>query len=339
MSLTTNFRSVPALCAWANDVFQDRFPAEPTLRAPRFAPLDAVREPNAELPAVATLTTPADVECKQVPEHEAAAIARYIDSEVAAGRRTCGDFLILTRRKRTLKAYAEALEARRIPIEVSGAGAFAESVEVRELALLLLALTDPQDAVALVGVLRGPLFGLSDRELYDWRQSGGYFGIFSERDASASPVSLALTALRRWFKWTRMLPAGAALERILDDSGYLALAATTPDGVEAGDLLHAVDRVRAGVEGRFPLAQAAQALPTYCGLDAEPEDSTEVKALSARPGTGQPSSAFLDLSPGRKGLQGPRLVFLPPNPAGGVPTPAGGPSRIFSGKGANGPSG
>ena len=30
LSLTTNFRSVPALCDWANDVFDDQFPSAPT---------------------------------------------------------------------------------------------------------------------------------------------------------------------------------------------------------------------------------------------------------------------------------------------------------------------
>ena len=38
--LTTNFRSVPALCEWANDVFDGPFPTEPTAHSPRFAPLD-----------------------------------------------------------------------------------------------------------------------------------------------------------------------------------------------------------------------------------------------------------------------------------------------------------
>ncbi len=41
LPLTMNFRSVPALCGWANDVFRTRFPAEPTTHAPRFAALDA----------------------------------------------------------------------------------------------------------------------------------------------------------------------------------------------------------------------------------------------------------------------------------------------------------
>ncbi len=57
-----------------------------------------------------------------------------------------------------------------------------------------------------------------------------------------------------------MLPAGAALDRILESTGYLALAATTPGGVDAGDLLHAVDRVRQVVEDGGSLADAADAL-------------------------------------------------------------------------------
>jgi ATP-dependent helicase/nuclease subunit A len=82
-----------------------------------------------------------------------------------------------------------------------------------------------------------------------------------------------------------MLPAGAALERILEDSGYLALAAATPGGVEAGDLLHAIDRVRAAVEDGFTLAQAADALAAFSGLDEDGmEDSSDVESLPLEPG-------------------------------------------------------
>ena len=37
LPLTTNFRSVPALCEWANEVFDGPFPAQPTPHSPRFA--------------------------------------------------------------------------------------------------------------------------------------------------------------------------------------------------------------------------------------------------------------------------------------------------------------
>ena len=75
-----------------------------------------------------------------------------------------------------------------------------------------------------------------------------------------------------------MLPAAAALERILEDTGYLALAATTPGGVDAGDLLHAIDRVRQVVEDGGSLADAADA------LEADREATNEVESLPLEPG-------------------------------------------------------
>ena len=75
-----------------------------------------------------------------------------------------------------------------------------------------------------------------------------------------------------------MLPAGAALDKILEHTGYLALAATTPGGVEAGDLLHAVDRVRQVLEDGGNLADAADALA------ADSEASNEVESLPLEPG-------------------------------------------------------
>ena len=59
--LTTNFRSVPGLCTWANDVFADAFPATPTKQAPAFAPLHAEYAPRPAkgIPSgIFTLTAP-----------------------------------------------------------------------------------------------------------------------------------------------------------------------------------------------------------------------------------------------------------------------------------------
>jgi superfamily I DNA/RNA helicase len=82
---------------------------------------------------------------KDLLERDAERIATYIRSEVDAGRRQFSDFLILTRKKaRRIVPYADALESRNIPVEVSGAGAFGESVEVKALTVLLRALADPR---------------------------------------------------------------------------------------------------------------------------------------------------------------------------------------------------
>jgi ATP-dependent helicase/nuclease subunit A len=310
VSLTTNFRSVPDVCDWANRVFEQTFPAKPDEWQPQYAPLMPNRTGGAG-PAVCTLTVPAAVgRAAQVVEFEADAIARYIRDEVDRGRRRYQDFMVLTRKKKGLQVYARALEHLQIPVEVSGGGGFGDSPEVVALSELLIALADPQDSVALVGVLRGLFFGLSDPQLFAYRQAGGYLGLFSEIDAppaAAAPVAQALESLRRWYKWTRMLPAGAALDRILEDSGALALAAATPGGVEAGDLLHAIDRVRAAVEVGLTLSEAAEALTD------ETLETSDVESLPLEPG--RPDVVRLMNLHKAKGLEA-AVVFLA-DPMGG----------------------
>jgi ATP-dependent helicase/nuclease subunit A len=339
VTLTSNFRSVPRLCEWANEVFDGLFPKEANEHTPKFAPLAAVRtdEDGAQglqAQGLFTLTIPPD--SPDGVADEAARIARFVHAEVAAKRRTHGDFLVLTRKKKALQRFADAFEALQIPIEVSGGGGFNESPEVQRVSLLLMALTDPQDVVALVGVLRGALFGLSDRELFAFRQAGGWFdgwsargervrerrsagergwGPASEQEMTAKVVA-ALATLRRWHRWTRVLPAGAALERILDDSGYLARAATSPGGVEAGDLLHAIDRVRAVVESGFTLAEAAAALASWSKLDDDgPGESSEIESLPLESGR-RDVVRLMNLHKA-KGLEAP-VVFLA-DPTGGYP--------------------
>ena len=311
LPLTMNFRSGPDLCTWANTVFETCFPKKPTAHAPQFAPLDP-KPKQAVRGKVCTLTHHCDKD--ELMERDAERIAAFIRTEVDAGRRRYSDFLILTRKKKNrIAPYAAALEALNIPAEVSGAGAFGESRDVEALTKLLRALADPQDAVALVAVLRGPLFGISDPELFAFKQSGGWFSIF-QSDAEGpsgrptASVSRSGIALNHYYRWTRVLPAAGALERILEASGYLALAATTPGGVDAGDVLHAVDRVRQVVETGGSLADAADA------LEADREATSEVESLPLEPGRAD-VVRLMNLHKA-KGLEA-NVVFLA-DPAGGV---------------------
>jgi ATP-dependent helicase/nuclease subunit A len=154
----------------------------------------------------------------------------------------------------------------------------------------------------VVGVLRGPLFGISDAELFRHRRAGGGFLLTAPGlDESASPVAGALGALNRMHRWTRTLPAGAAVERILEATGLLALtAAASPRGAEAGDLLQAVDRVRRAAEAGGTLGDAAAAL-------IQDLESTEVESVPLEPGRSD-VVRLMNLHKA-KGLEAP-VVFL-----------------------------
>src|SRR5581483_3617950 len=215
----------------------------------------------------------------------------------------------LTCRRGSLDAYARALEALGVPVEVSGASGFAASPAVRVLADLLRALADPDDQPAVVGVLRGRLFGLSDAALFRHRQAGLPLGLAVPLPPDAAgPVADALRQLRELARWTRRLPPAAALGRVLEATGWLADAvAGSAGGAEGGHLLHAVDRVRQVAEDGGTLADAARALEG----DLE---STEVESQPLEPGR-RDVVRVMNLHRA-KGLEAP-VVFLA-DPLGGL---------------------
>ncbi len=80
-----------------------------------------------------------------------------------------GDMALLFRASTTFPVYEDALEQAGIPfVTVAGRG-FYERPEIRDLLNALLAVADPSDDLALVGLLRSPAVGLSDAALYRLR--------------------------------------------------------------------------------------------------------------------------------------------------------------------------
>lgn len=311
-SLTTSFRARPSLCEWTNEAFRALLPSGPTSHQAAFGPLDPNpgwtprRTPMPPEPGLRTLTIPESVGKKDVAAEDARCIARYVRAEVDAGRAAYADFLVLTRKKKHLADYAAALQELRVPVDVSGAGAFGGSPLVGALVGLLRALADPADAVAVVGVLRGRLFGISDAQLFEHRSAGGYFSFSAAANAERSqgdgaPVEAALERLGAYLRLTRTLPLASAVERILEDSGLLALGSACEEGTQpAGDLLNAVDLARQASEDGASLADAVARLERAA-------ESTETESLPLEPGR-RDVVRLMNLHKA-KGLEA-RVVFL-----------------------------
>jgi ATP-dependent helicase/nuclease subunit A len=273
VELTTCFRAIPALSTWANGVFKSLFPTAAIPQQPSYRDLNGVNEPGEAPCGIIQLCLPAAIERKQVPSTDAQAISAYIASEVAAGRRKWGDFLVLTRKKEHLGLYADALERGHVSYEVSGSEAFQDSASVDALAALLYALANPDDAPSLVGVLRGPLFGLDDGTLFEYRRQGGQLLLNAPIDPNSSGSLVeALRNMQEMYRWTRKLPVGTAVERIIENTGLLARAsAESAGGGEAGKLIFALDCLREASETGASFAQAVEELETRLGAgEADP---------------------------------------------------------------------
>ena len=124
-------------------------------------------EACAEFPAVAS-----PVVERLVGRGEDAAVA---EAELVAARiRQLVDFkefdfrdiAVLVRTLGSTAPFEQAFDRAGIPFLLTGGRTFLEARETRDLLALLAALVNPLDEIPLVGVLRSPLVGLSDHEIF-----------------------------------------------------------------------------------------------------------------------------------------------------------------------------
>ncbi|MEX0907937.1 MAG: PD-(D/E)XK nuclease family protein, partial [Gemmatimonadota bacterium] len=273
VELTSNFRSRKPIERFVNDVFERRFPQESTALQARFAPL-SVQMP--EDPAAGVLwyelDNPVHGRVPHLAKQDSERLATYISDRIAGGERRAGDFLVLTPTTKWLARYASALEARNIPVQVTGAGVGGpDNVELAELRLLLHALSDPGDPTLTLAVLVGLFFGLDYEQLVQhvekWRpgierEVRASFGFTRDWDDAATPVEHALRTLHGFWLLTRDHPADVAVQQIVDTLGALPFAAAGELGESrAGALLFVVEAVRATcVNGDSSLTGALAAL-------------------------------------------------------------------------------
>ncbi len=116
-----------------------------------------------------------------------------------------GDIALLFRKMTHVGAYIDALRENGIPYVSEFARGFFETQEVTDFLNLLACLVYPEDRLALAGVLRSPIGGLTDKELVAWRRE-------AEIPPRASAMEERLRAVRRAI---RPLPVSEALDRVL----------------------------------------------------------------------------------------------------------------------------
>ena len=106
--------------------------------------------------------------CGATPEIEAALVAAHI----CESGFEYGDVAVLVRTLAAAEPFEDAFEQAGIPFLVSGGRGFLEARETRDLLNFLASLVNVCDEIPLIGVLRGPLMGLSDAEIYSLGRSG-----------------------------------------------------------------------------------------------------------------------------------------------------------------------
>ncbi|MEO5898581.1 MAG: UvrD-helicase domain-containing protein, partial [Ilumatobacteraceae bacterium] len=220
-TLSANFRSTPAVIDWVNHTMGRLITAEEDVQ-PAYEPLDVCRSAGVHRGSVTVLGQDAhddepDANTLRAREAEDVAsmvvtalrdgwlVARTVSGGEAEGRTTelapCrpGDITILLPARTSLPLLEVALAGRGIAYRAENSSLVYAAPEVRSLLLALRAADDPTDELAIVSALRTPLFGCSDRDLYDWKvEHNGAWG-WRELPAALAehPVALGLASLGR----------------------------------------------------------------------------------------------------------------------------------------------
>ena len=185
LELTTNFRSFKPIEDITNTVFKPLLTGD---KQAKYAPLETIKDPTGKgLSGVFKLLVSSEKFHYPEPasKRNAKTVAAWIKS-IIDGKKTIdvynskldiyeektiepADFMILTKRKATLRLYARELESIGIPSEVAGDEGFGRSVEIFEIYKILNAINDSKNEAAVVAALKGLFFGFSDNDLFRHR--------------------------------------------------------------------------------------------------------------------------------------------------------------------------
>jgi len=209
--LSTSYRAHRDLLAGLNDLLEpvmgsEEDPARPwrepfgALKHHREDPKAGIDGPFIELHL--TAGSKGDGALNRAAEALVGHIIDLVDAEGSEVR--YGDIAILCRASTSFSAYETALDRANVPyLTVSGRG-FYDRPEIRDLLNMLCVVADPVDDLALTGMLRSPVIGLSDKDLYDlfkgWEKNGREGSLWQHvQQSKGSNISRLESEPRRCF--------------------------------------------------------------------------------------------------------------------------------------------
>lgn len=251
--LDRNFRSAPPIIEFVNRHFQlafEGYAAERALRLqPAYVPLVAAAPLPSRLnkhifaiqtPDTGKAPTPAEftrLECEKIISFIRHIVGpdglRIADARDGTSRPVrYSDIMLLMKNMTQVAAYERHLEDADIPHFQVGGKTFFQTEDIRGFAFALLAIDDPTNTVALFGALRSPVFGFSDKGLFEFVSGGKRLHLFAGKEGEPDRVSQALLILKQLHYRREWLRPSGVLKEIFNVSGLCHAVMSERNGVQ-----------------------------------------------------------------------------------------------------------
>lgn len=251
--LTTNFRSNKEILNVVNGVFDTLIRPQDGVQPAYIAiePAPNRSSAPAHIPQVILrkIVSPDDekLDAETARRLEGQSLARWLKEEVigkaqlldSQGERVLAqprDIAILLRKLTDIHDYLEPLRRHGIRYVVEGERQFYSAKEIIDAVNLLRAVENPHDRLALVGVLRSPLGGLTDQQIYDLSRLGWLdYRAWKQLDGAKFPATLSrlFQTLTRLNQEILTMPIGSAVAHLFTTLPVELLAACHFHGEQA----------------------------------------------------------------------------------------------------------
>ncbi len=248
VTMDTSFRCHDRLQRWINRVTEQIF-ARPAALQPYefpFEPLRAHREDPPHSDCVELLIVEkgenSDAQRRAEAELLAARLQALVDGEAELvydqklqtwRRPVYGDIALLFQASTVFDYFEAALRAAKIPFLTTAGRGYYGRKEVQDMIHLLRVLNDPGDELALVGVLRSPLFALDDATILRLRLADRHSiwrALMQPGENESAELIFARETLADLYQRRGRLTVVELLRASMAATGYLATVSGLPDG-------------------------------------------------------------------------------------------------------------
>jgi ATP-dependent helicase/nuclease subunit A len=284
-SLITNFRSNAGILGSVNDVFDRLFVRQPLVQPSNVhlehdgRPRGRAAETGVALQVVASRSGDDAFDAAGAARAEGEVLARWLREDLLTRPGvSAGQVAFLFRKLTQADAYLDALRRYNVPYLIEGEKHFYRRQEVIDLVNVLRVLDHPHDHIALLGVLRSPLGGLTDRDVYDLHEAG----LFDYRDAArimawsnrrAETVQRLYRSLDDLHRLVPAAPLDEAIQLVFDRLPVLELAAASLHGEQAVANLLKVKQTAAVLADRPQLTLSGFTELMVARLDEQPDEA------------------------------------------------------------------
>ena len=234
--LQRNFRSTPEIIDTANSICS-RAMVQQTSFQPAYVPIYTPQTQRCQ--SVQWLFINAgktDLSADDFRQNQAEQIARWIKKNVGVttlkdGRKLAyRDIALLLRASTQTSFYTDAFRRHSIPFNVEVDKDFFRKQEINDFLNFLQVISNPSNKIALAGVLRSPLVGMTDEELYQLSLRGELSLSSSTKDPKAH---CAYEMIRKFVSLAGRVSTAELVRRVFEDTFLPQICAAAYEGARS----------------------------------------------------------------------------------------------------------